>query len=97
MGWSVIRSLKIWQTDSSPPTARPLGQYGNTVFQLLAISRFVAFAMGTGLVFGVGDLDQSTSVVVVVALAGVFNSIVVVWRLNLAAQKTHRTMGFRWR
>ena len=69
--------------DGSGAQPQPLDRYVSGVSQSLAVFRFVSFAMGAGLVFGLNLGDQHPLILgMVVLLVGVFNVYRILWRFD---------------
>lgn len=86
--WLVALQRRGRSSAESGPSARentgqPLERYAAVVFQSLAVFRFVSFAMGVGLAFGLHPTQRYTLALFLgVALVGLYNIVRVLWRLN---------------
>ena len=67
------------------PIANPTDSYVRIVLESMAVFRFVAFALGTGLIFGLGEPEApDLTDKILVSVAGAYNILVILGRFNLA-------------
>lgn len=95
-GEGIVRlATRVWESAqrldrsrSGGVRAKPLDRYVNTVSQSLAVFRFLSFALGAGLVFGLSPSDQQPLVLgPMVLLVGSFNVYRILWRFDPAQPK----------
>lgn len=95
-GEGIVRlATRVWESAqqldrsrSGGVGAKPLDRYVNNVSQSLAVFRFLSFALGAGLVFGLSPSDQQPLVLgPMVLLVGLFNVYRILWRFDPAQPK----------